>query len=263
MKTPATTEWLKAPVSGSLVGVDRDKKILRGFVVAQRGPFKTPGRGEFDDSSLATIAQMINSQKIGLKSRFTHPDLSNDGLGKYLGRAREAFIDNDRVRANLYLDPSSFNTPHGNLGGYVLDLAESDSEAISSSLVLTVDKEYRLEADGTAKKDENGDPLPPLWRPKKLHATDIVDTGDAVDGLLSTELDADGLPDALVRRGSELLDKAFPGLPREVTEKRLTEYLQTYLNRRYGDPETRKRNTDLLRKRMKLRQQLREAASRC
>jgi len=67
--------------------------VINGFVVAQAGPFKSEGRGEFDHKSLATIRRLINASPKGLKSRFTHPDMSNDGIGKLLGRVTGAFTD--------------------------------------------------------------------------------------------------------------------------------------------------------------------------
>lgn len=227
---PIEPTWLRADTLGPLVDVDRKNKILRGFVVAQEGPFKTPGRGEFDLDGLKSIVTLMNAPTLGVKSRFSHPTLSDDGIGKFLGRARGAFLDRDRVRADLHLDPSSFDTPSGNLGGYVLDLAESDSDALSSSLVLDADEEFRVDTKGRALEDGDGTPLPPLWRPQRIHATDIVDTGDAVDGLLS----ADSLPDAAVRQGAALLDRAFAGQPRDVIEARCQAWLKRYLEYREG-----------------------------
>ena len=81
------------------------------------------------------------------------------------------------------------------LGAYVMDLAESDPDALSSSLVLQRDEELRLDRRGRPLVDNEGIELPPLWRPTKIHASDIVAVGDAVDGFLS----ADSLPDAVVR----------------------------------------------------------------
>jgi hypothetical protein len=186
----------------------------------------------------------------GLKSRFTHPDLSSDGLGKFLGRAKNPRLDIIRerdsegtlktneihvVRADLHIDPSSHKTPSGDIGGYIMDLAESDPDALSSSLVLRADKTYRIDDKGRRLKDENTEEdLPPLWTPTALHATDIVDTGDAVDGLLST-LSADGLPDAVVRNAAALMDRQFAGRPREFVRERAIAWLDRYLSRRFGE----------------------------
>jgi hypothetical protein len=232
----ATPDWQKLQMQARAVGVDREAKILRGYCVAEAGPFKTPGRGEFDDRSLDTIVALMKASPAGLKSRFTHPDMSSDGLGKFLGRVRNPRRDGPRVRGDLHFDPSAFSTPSGDLAGYLMDLADSDPAALSSSLVLQTDKEYRLEPGGERKKDADGNPLPPLWRPTRLHASDVVDDGDAVHGgLLSVHgLDLDGLPDALVRQASAALDNLFAGETREVIEARAQAYLQRYLDRRFG-----------------------------
>lgn len=249
---PVTPTWLKADSLGKPVGVDAEKKIIHGYVVAQKGPFKSEGRGEFDDKSLSEIVRLYGEHPKGLKARFAHPSLSDDGIGKFLGRSRDARLDGDKVRADLHLDPTSFHTPSGDLGGYVMALAQSDAGAFSSSLVLQIKQELRLNEDGTRKVDEEGNPLPPLWRPTKLHASDVVDTGDAVDDFLSTQLSVDSLPDALVRRGSELLNQAFPGQPRDVVEARLQAWLDKYLELRYGPVPGR--STDLLRKKLRIQE---------
>ncbi len=245
-KLKATSEWLRAGATEKPIGVDREAGVIFGVVVAQEGPFKSEGRGEFDVKALKTIRKlMAENGPNGTKSRFTHPDMSNDGLGKFLGRERKPRMDAiekdgkeiQLVRADLHFDPTALEEPVGGgrpLGDYVMALAESDPGAISSSLVLTMEEEFRIEKDGRPKRDEEtGEVLPPLWRPQKIHASDIVDEGDAVDDLLSV----DGLPDNLVRRGSALLDKQFSGCSREVVEARCQAYLSRYLHNRFGEKE--------------------------
>lgn len=227
-------EWLRAAAKAPPIGVDRDKNIIHGYVVAQRGPFKSEGRGEFDDKGLATIVSLMAAKPAGIKSRFAHPSLSGDGIGSFLGRAKNPRLDDDRVRADLHLDPTAFDTPNGNLGKYVLDLAESDPDALSSSLVLKTDKVTRLDEKGRPMLDDDGNELPPLWYPTAVHASDIVDTGDAVDGLLSAGISIDGLSDAVVRRGVELLDQQFAGQGPEAIRARCHAWLERYLSMRFG-----------------------------
>ena len=160
---PALPGRLRAMLPGAKpLGVDREAKVIRGYVVAQLGAFKTAGRGQFDDASLRQIVDLMGKHPKGLRSRFAHPTESNDGLGSYLGRAKNPRMDGDRVRADLHLDPTSFSSPNGNLGGYLLDLAESDSDALSSSLVLQADKEAVLDAKGKPALDQDGQPVPPV-----------------------------------------------------------------------------------------------------
>lgn len=247
---PKDTQWLKAMVAGRPIAVDREANVLRGYVVAQEGPFKTPGRGKFDSHSLDTIQRLMGESRGGLKSRFTHPSLSGDGLGKFLGRARDTFRDGNKLRADLYFDRTALDTPPEGgkpLGIYLMDLAESDPAAFSSSLVLNTEKVYELDEKGRYKKDEKGDELPPLWKPTRLHASDIVDTGDAVDDVMSAtglaEGFLDGLPDAIARRGCELLDEQFAGSSAEAIRARCNAWLERYLALRFdpaagGSPES-------------------------
>lgn len=254
---PEKSEWLRASVTSRPVGVDRKAKMIRGYVVAQLGVFKNEDRGEFDADSLTTIVRLMNEAPKGLKSRFAHPTLSGDGIGKYLGRASNAWLDGDRVRADLRFDETAFRTPSGDLATYLMDLAESDPDALSSSLVLRTDKQYRLGKNNKpALNEDTGEPLPPIWRPTKLHASDIVDTGEAVDGLLG--FDADGLPDEFVRHGTDLLNDAFSGQPRAVVKARCEAWLDRYLSYRFGDesPEPDRRGAESRRRQLELRQKL-------
>lgn len=237
-KMPEKPERLRAAAKGRPVGVDRKLNVIRGYVVAQLGPFKSQGRGEFDETSLNKIVELYKEHPAGLRSRFAHPSDSNDGLGKFLGRSKDGWLGTTinaageevpAVRADLHFDASAFKTnPNGNLGEYLLGLAESDPDALSSSLVVRVEREYRLEKDGTPKLGADGQPLPPLWRPKKLFASDIVDEGDAVDGLLSVE---PKWTNEFLAQGEALLNKMFAGQPRNVVRARCTAFLSRYLER--------------------------------
>jgi hypothetical protein len=241
----ASIELLRASVTGRPIGVDRKANVLRGYVVAQLGPFKTPGRGEFDEEALREIVRLGNELKQGLKSRFNHAGMCDDGLGKHLGRARDLFMSEAKnadgatvpaVRADLHFDETALAEPPGGgkpLGLYVMDLAESDPDAISSSLVIRVNREYRLNPDGTRKKDEKGEDLPPLWRPLKLRGSDIVDTGDAVDGLLAADV-IDSKPFENLWNVSDFMDDVLDGMGRDEAEERVLSFVNKYLLLRFG-----------------------------
>jgi hypothetical protein len=124
------------------------------------------------------------------------------------------------------------------MGDYVMTLAETDPDLFSTSLVLSTEKETRLNPDGTTQHDADGEPLPPLWRPKQLMACDVVSTGDAVDGLLGrmggTLENLSRLPNGVVFLAAATLDKHFAGKGRDYIEEHCRAYLQRYLDRRYG-----------------------------
>lgn len=249
---PATAPGkLRVETSGRPIGVDRKNKIIRGYVVALAGPFKSDGRGEFDLHSLREIVRLWPSSS-GLKSRFAHPNESSDGLGKFLGRAHRPWlgkarvqrggkmVEVDAVRADLHLDESAFTVnPNGNLGEYLLTLAENDSDALSSSLVLNQKSEYRKDHNGRPALGADGEPLPPLWRPTELFASDVVDTGDAVDGFLSPTATGASMatrkPTAhYLVQGEALLNELFAGQDRATIERKLLAYLRRFLDRKFG-----------------------------
>lgn len=216
-------------LKASPIGVDRDRGMLLGYVVAQEGEFKSTGRGRFNLDSLKEIVRLGNASPKGLKSRFGHPGASDDGLGKLLGRGIDYRLDKTQsnkncVRADLLFNKASRISPHGNLAEYVMTVCETDSDAISSSLVLKTKKTFDLDREG--KKTDT----PPLWMPTELYASDIVDTGDAVDGLLSAE----ELPNGYLFKASQMLDLLFAESTREEIEARIGNFLTKYLDIRFG-----------------------------
>lgn len=240
----AKSEWLRAGTSARPVGVDKENRRLLGAIVAQEGNFKTPGRGAFDGTGLRLIAKLMRAEPKGLKSRLSHATLSDDGVSRYLGRWSNPWIDKievngqelEAVRADFQLSDTAFDSnPNGDLGSYVLSLAEEDPEAIGASLVLQVEQKYRLDNRGHRLKDDKGEDMPPLWFPTQLHSVDVVAVGDSTNALLSAGVDPTGLPDSIVRQGCELLDAQFAGQPRNVVEARLGAFVGRYLSYRFGE----------------------------
>lgn len=258
-------QWLRAGVAASAIGVDRKQNALMGMVVALEGPFKSEGRGEFDYEGLREITRLGNKSNMGLKSRFQHATVSDDGLGKFLGRVKELWLDKamvernnqmvkvNAVRGNLFFDSTAMKEPPGGgppLGQYVMDLAESDPNAISSSLVLQAKELFRTDKNGKPLSDKEGNPLPPLWIPTKIHGSDIVDTGDAVDGLLSPSEMAQALSvgltpelekllrfDNVQRLATQLLDGFFRGKDKDTVAAKCQGWLSRYLELRFPEEE--------------------------
>lgn len=157
------------------IGVIREPAVINGFAVVTKGMTKD-NRGEFDDVSLDAVVELGNRAKLGIKSRFGHPNMSSTALGTFLGRVRDFRRDGDIVRADLHIDKTAFNTPDGDLAGYVLNLAESDPEMFGASMVIYWDEEKRDELDS------NGKELPPFIRVTNLLSVDVVDDPAANDG---------------------------------------------------------------------------------
>lgn len=247
------------------LGVDRRHNVLLGYVVAMKGDFKSSGRGTFNVDSLERIVMLGNKWSQGLKSRFSHPTECSDGLGSFLGRSKNFRLAPVRrydgipemgVRADLHFDRTALKEPPRNggrpLGLYVMDLAESDPDALSSSLVLRVHRIEQVDEKGKKKVDENGDPLPPLWLPRQLSASDVVDTGDAVDGILSggsmlagadpftmlaSLLDAPingAFGGGVASTAAAVLNRLFEGRDRDDVASRIDAFKRAYITRRFG-----------------------------
>jgi hypothetical protein len=204
--TSGHCEVLRVANNGRPIGVDRAKGIIHGYVIAQEGPFKSEGRGEFDNKSLDIIQQLAKAIPEGLRSRLGHPPEGEDGVGKYLGRVKDPWQDTTTtpegkqvkcVRGDLCFNPAAHKTPHGDLADYIMTAVENDPGALSTSLVLSTEMEYRIDPQTRRPAiDDDGAELAPLWRPTALHGTDVCFEGDAVDGLLarlSKSFDDDGV----------------------------------------------------------------------
>ena len=244
MSTTTESEWLRAgPTPSTATEVDRSKGIIRDVILAEEGVFKSAGRGEFDRQSIEEVVRLAREKNPpGLKSRFAHPTESDDGIGKHLGRFKGARLHTITrlsprreiavAKADLYFDPTAMEEPVGGgrpLGDYIMALAENDPTALSCSLVIEPREEMRLDPQGRPLLGDDGNPLPPIWRPVRIHACDVVDTGEACHSFLSVET-IDALPNAVVFRGKELLDRQFAGKPRAFVEKRLQAFLGRYLD---------------------------------
>jgi hypothetical protein len=266
------TQWLKAQTQARPLGVDREAKVIRGVIVAEEGPFKSKGRGEFDAKGIKEIVKLSKANPSGLKSRFSHPTMSDDGLGKFLGRVRDVHLSAIQrtikgdpkelmiARGDLYFSPSAFTGPSGDLATYVMDLVEEDPDNAGMSLVIEPQEEMRLDKKGRPLVDEvTGEQLPPIWRPLAVHAVDVVDEGDATRSMLAAGLSIEGLPDEVLHKATELLRKQFTGKSREFVEQHLRDWTVRALDLYWPKDETQEPDdlreaygisTDTLRRRL-------------
>jgi len=164
---------------GGNVKVNRKDGVISGFAVVTKGVTHDE-RGEFDDAALDSVVELGNTAKLGIKSRFGHPNMSSTALGTFLGRVRNFRRDGDIVRADLFIDKTAHATPDGDLAGYVMNLADSDPAAFGSSMVIGWEEEPR---EG---KDASGKDLVPFIRVQKLMSVDVVDEPAANDSFFGT-----------------------------------------------------------------------------
>lgn len=176
----ADERWFRADVCHGLAlreghsPVDRGAGIIYGYSVVTKG-LALGHDMAIDETTLSQVVALGNASKMGVKSRFDHPNASNTSMGTFLGRTKNFRKAGDRVLGDLYLSESAKEAPQGDLYTYVLGLAERDPQAFGASIVFEGKAEPQLNKDGTQKKDDMGNPLPRLARVEALLASDVVD----------------------------------------------------------------------------------------
>lgn len=167
-------------------GIDRSEgNIIFGASVIELGEVNDDRPWIVDQRTLEQVVEFGSRPQRGLKAKFTHPNMSNDGLGTHLGYWKNFRIDGSRVRADLHISDSAFKSPKGDLGGYVLALAEEDPEAFGVSVSTRIDfAAMGIDEAGNPVEEAEGD-LP--LRFAALRSADFVDEPAATRGGLFSE----------------------------------------------------------------------------
>lgn len=193
-----------------------EQGLISGVSVITRG--EALGHGVWIDATmLEQTAEAINATSKGIKSRFTHPSISDDGLGRHVGRVFGASVQGDQVIADQHFSKSGHATPDGDLAGYLLNLAEEDPEAYGLSIVFKFDEDAmdqftdrHVGQDGSFRSP---DPLNtqnfPHVRLAEIRAVDAVDEPAAnPDGLFSRKNDLASDAEAMACFALGLSDEA-------------------------------------------------------
>lgn len=175
--------------------IDPGAGIIRGVSAIQA--VEALGHGMTADAkTLQQCADAINAAPGGVKSRFTHPGMCSDALGKMLGRATNASVIGDKCICDLQLSESSKVSPDGNLWAYVMARAQEDPASFGLSIAFTGSAVWMLD-DGSEVDEEMDDGSArerpsnavgdlPRARIAALKAVDVVDEPAANrDGLFS------------------------------------------------------------------------------
>jgi hypothetical protein len=160
-----------------------------------------------DEVTLAQVA--ARGQELGkVKSRFTHPGLCADGMGKMLGHASNFRVVGDKTLCDLTLIDAAAKSPEGDLRTYVEELAQQAPGDFGLSIVFGGIPKWKL-ADGsempvnhpslvedgpmgpTYKRPDTATTDKPFARCEELFAVDVVDEPAANrDGLFSAAFGA-------------------------------------------------------------------------
>ena len=197
--------------------VDAEKGIIQGVVIARTGPVRGHN-GLIDQVFLAQLCSLAQLRPQGIKARFGHPNMCATALGSYLGRFHNFTLLENKVIADLHLDPTSRNTPQGNLFDYVISMASGNPDMLGASIVFEAAEFEYTETVVEGKTERSR-----LFRLKELRAADIVDDPAAADGMFSAH--------SLPALATQWLDEN-PEITRLIFSKpdSLIEFLNNYLN---------------------------------
>lgn len=230
---PADDVFRTDPIRGlpSTARVDREKRTIFGAKAMQFGSLNAGDARPWkvDQVTLEQLQTLVNDRTTGTKMRFAHPNMSRDGMGKHLGRAKNAKIVGTGEDAFVTVDAELAATSNKQLGDHVLDLATEFPEDFGLSIAPLLDRA----AMDKCTPDAAG--LVPI-RLKALRAIDFVDEPAATRGGLF-ELNSDSLAD-LPAQATDLLDRFFSDSSADVIRTRFGDFLTHYLKNRGDDMST-------------------------
>lgn len=146
---PKFTRLNRAALAGLSPNVQEGGKFGAGMIsnVSLITHGEALGHGAWIDteflSQVSTSLQAKGEQ--GLKSRFTHPGMSSDGLGRMLGRINNGRLEGNQVIGDLHYAQSARNTPDGDLVDYTTMLIAEDPTAAGLSIVFEEDWQAMIE----------------------------------------------------------------------------------------------------------------------
>lgn len=165
------------------VNVDADNGILKNVEIAKFG--KNKNDSYFSEEFLNDLVANGNAQKNGVKSRFGHPNMCATSLGTFIGRFKEFELREQKVYANLYLDPITKDVQVEGKGismfDYIVKMAASNPDMFGNSIVVMCDWEM-IQLENEEGKKEMVESL----ILKEFVSSDLVDDPAATDALFSS-----------------------------------------------------------------------------
>jgi hypothetical protein len=229
-KRPTAIDYsLRMTQAATAPRVDRERGIIYGAALIQLGDINDDRQVFADETTLTQTLSLSKGRVKGLKSRFTHPNMSNDGLGQFLGRWKNHRLSDDGqfVLADLHVSPIA-RKGENSRGEYTLDMAEQEPDMFGVSLAPSWDEE-------AMEKEKRNDGKQPL-RFKSLTAADVVDEPAATrGGFFGDEpLSIASAP----RKATQVLDSLFADADSEVIRERCLGFVDTYLANRFASQGT-------------------------
>ena len=212
---------------GAPESVDREAEVLHGVAVVTEGP-TNDGRYTLNSEFLDRVIEDGNALSMGAKVRFGHPNMCGTALGTAVGRAKNFRRDGKIARADIQLLETSHSAPSGDLGAYIMELADEAPDMFGTSIAFEL---------GKLDEQPEGHEGPPIALMNRLLAVDVVDDPAANTGLYGEQFSADtlaGQVTVFLDEHPEVMD-ILANKP-EIVDEFLGRYRE-YRTRRQGDSE--------------------------
>ena len=161
-------------------------------------------RLETDQITIERLAALAHEREAAgkqIRTRFGHPGISENAMGKQLGYTTNYRVEGNKLLYDLQMLDSARKSPSfaQDPVAYVLDMALKTPEHIGTSVVIETEAVWKLQ-DGTevqaydsdgdrVKRPENAVNKHPLMRPAVFHYTDIVQEGAVThDGMFGSKI---------------------------------------------------------------------------
>lgn len=208
-----STRWFKSQPTASFadVNIDEENGIIKDVVMCQVGPAKGHGV-HLEQEMIDQLAAYYNSNfgEKGLKSRFSHPSMSDSTMGTQLGIFKNVRVKDDKTVGDLHLLKSAEISPSKpGMRSWMLSMAKERPDFVMSSIVFSTGEVYQRKADGekvvlrkrkgkTNEFESLNDHDPKLGNiylglgeNGDWHYTDMVEAGAATDSLFAQSFNKD------------------------------------------------------------------------
>lgn len=244
----------RSPIIPYQTRIDRENRRIYGAVAMQSGIPAIGHNRMADVTTLKVLAELGNQAGL-IRQHFGHIGLSENGMGKKIGRAYNFRVHGDKLLHDTeYFSPSSISPvfDHDVLE-YIFQMAETHPDEIAESVVIWSDSVWilkdgtELDADDSSSwrdqydRDEKGRPVDaihelPILRPVRFHCVDLVGDGALThDGLFAAKLFSDTSGE-YAQEAFALLDELqsrYNLTPKDVEQKG-RHLLDLYIQKRTG-----------------------------
>lgn len=191
-------------IANETLQVDRENLRINGTVAAL-AHVEALGHDLWSDTkTIEILAALGNKAYGGIRMRFGHPGISDNAMGRKVGRAFNFRVEENKLLHDVRLFAPAEDSPVLNKPvSYIMEMAEQHPEEIAESVVILIDAMWTLDDgrelnadDDSAWPDDvitdgSGRPVNattpyPVIRPLTFYYTDFVSEGALThDGLFS------------------------------------------------------------------------------